>query len=129
MISDLVLSSTHKSLSQQVDFIPERASVVNMQGEERQVTPAEIRVDDFVLVRTGERIPIDGIVLRGEGIVDDTVLTGDSEPAPVVKNAKVLAGSLYTGSLLLLRATAKFEDCAVSQIMRVPVSYTHLDCD
>ena len=119
MISDLVLSSTHKSLSQQVDFIPERASVVNMQGEERQVTPAEIRVDDFVLVRTGERIPIDGIVLRGEGIVDDTVLTGDSEPAPVVKNAKVLAGSLYTGSLLLLRATAKFEDCAVSQIMRV----------
>ena len=45
-----------------------------MQGEERQVTPSEIKKGDFVLVRSGERIPIDGIVLRGEGTVDDTVL-------------------------------------------------------
>lgn len=119
MVSDLVLSTTHNSLTQQTGFVPDRASVVNMQGEERQVTPAEIRIGDFVLVRSGERIPIDGIVLRGEGTVDDTVLTGDSEPVQVVKNVKVLAGSLYTGSLLLLRAVARFEDCAVNQILRV----------
>lgn len=119
MISDLVLSSTRKSLSQQVGFIPDKASFVNMQGEERQVTPAELQVGEFVLVRSGERVPIDGIVLRGEGTVDDTVLTGESEPVPVVKDAKVLAGSLYTGTLLLLRATARFEDCAVSRIVRV----------
>lgn len=119
MVSDLVLGSTHKSLTQQTGFVPDRASVVNMQGEERQVTPAEIRIGDFVLVRSGERVPIDGIVLRGEGTVDDTVLTGDSEPVQVGKNVKVLAGSLYSGSLLLLRAVARFEDCAVNQILRV----------
>lgn len=119
IVSDLVLASTHKSLTKQTDFIPDRASVVNMQGEERQVTPSEIKKGDFVLVRSGERIPIDGIVLRGEGTVDDTVLTGENEPVPVSKNAKVLAGSLYTGSLLLLRAVARFEDCAVNQILRV----------
>lgn len=119
IVSDLVLSSTHKSLTQQTGFIPDRASLVNMQGEERQVTPAEIRVGDFVLVRSGERVPIDGVVLRGEGTVDDTVLTGNSEPVQVNKNMKVLAGSLYTGSILLLRAVARFEDCAVNQILRV----------
>ncbi len=119
MVSDLVLRSTHKSLSKQVDFIPDKASLVNMQGEERQVMPAEIQVGEFVLVRSGERIPIDGVVLRGEGTVDDAVLTGASEPITVVKDAKVLAGSLYTGSLLLLRATARFEDCAVNRILRV----------
>lgn len=119
IVSDLVLASTHKSLTKQVDFIPDRASVVNMQGEERQVSPSEIRKGNFVLVRSGERIPIDGIVLRGEGTVDDTVLTGENEPVPVSKNAKVLAGSLYTGSLLLLRAVARFEDCAVNQILRI----------
>ena len=119
IVSDLVLSSTHKSLTQQTGFIPDRASLVNMQGEERQVTPAEIRVGDFVLVRSGERVPIDGVVLRGEGTVDDTVLTGNSEPVQVNKNVKVLAGSLYTGSILLLRAVARFEDCAVNQILRV----------
>lgn len=119
MVSDLVLSSTHKSLTQQTGFVPDRASIVNMQGEERQVTPAEIKIGDFVLVRSGERVPIDGIVLRGEGTVDDTVLTGDSDPVPISKNHKVLAGSLYSGSLLLLRAVARFEDCAVNQILRV----------
>lgn len=117
--SDLVLGSTHKSLTKQTDFTPEHASVVNMQGEERQVAPSEIKIGNFVLVRSGERVPIDGIVLRGEGTVDDTVLTGDSEPVPVVKNRKVLAGSLYTGSLLLLRASARFDDCAINQILRV----------
>lgn len=119
IVSDLVLASTHKSLTKQTDFIPDRASVVNMQGEERQVSPSEIKIGDFVLVRSGERIPIDGIVLRGEGTVDDTVLTGENEPVQVAKKVKVLAGSLYTGSLLLLRAVARFEDCAVNQIMRV----------
>ena len=119
IISDLVLGSTHKSLSQQTGFVPEKASVVNMQGEERRVSPSEIRIGNFVLVRSGERIPIDGIVLRGEGTIDDSVLTGDAEPVQVVKNARVLAGSLYTGSLLLLRAAARFEDCAVNQIQHV----------
>lgn len=119
IVSDLVLGSTHKSLSQQTGFVPEKASVVNMQGEERRVSPSEIRIGNFVLVRSGERIPIDGIVLRGEGTIDDSVLTGDSEPVQVVKNARVLAGSLYTGSLLLLRAAARFEDCAVNQIQHV----------
>lgn len=119
IISDLVLGSTHKSLSQQTGFVPEKASVVNMQGEERRVSPSEIRIGNFVLVRSGERIPIDGIVLRGEGTIDDSVLTGGAEPVQVVKNARVLAGSLYTGSLLLLRAAARFEDCAVNQIQHV----------
>lgn len=119
IVSDLVLGSTHKSLSQQTGFVPEKASVVNMQGEEHRVSPSEIRIGNFVLVRSGERIPIDGIVLRGEGTIDDSVLTGDAEPVQVVKNARVLAGSLYTGSLLLLRAAARFEDCAVNQIQHV----------
>ena len=119
IVSDLVLGSTHKSLSQQTGFVPEKASVVNMQGEERRVSPSEIRIGNFVLVRSGERIPIDGIVLRGEGTIDDSVLTGNAEPVQVVKNARVLAGSLYTGSLLLLRTAARFEDCAVNQIQHV----------
>lgn len=119
IVSDLVLSSTHKSLAKQTDFIPDRASVVNMQGEERQVSPNEIKIGDFVLVRSGERVPIDGIVLRGEGTVDDTTLTGGNEPVQVSKNMKVLAGSQYSGSLLLLRAVSRFDDCAFNQIMYI----------
>ena len=119
LINDMVLGRTRNSLSQQTDFVPVQASLVNMKGEERRVVPSDIKIGDFIIVRTGERIPIDGEVLRGEGTVDDTVLTGDSEPSEVCKGRKVLAGSLYTGTLLLIRATARFEDCGVSQILRI----------
>ena len=119
IVSDLVLNSTHRSVSQQTAEMPEKASVVNMKGEERLVAPAEVRIGEFVLVRSGERVPVDGIVLRGDGTVDDAVLTGDTEPLQVEKNIRVLAGSVFNGSLMLLRATAKFEDCALNQIARV----------
>lgn len=105
---DLVLSSTHKSMTRQTITVPDKASLVNMKGEEHQVSPKEIRIGNFVLVRSGERIPIDGVVLRGEGTVDDAVLTGDSEPLQVEKDIHVLAGGIYTGL-----ADAPACDCAV----------------
>ncbi len=51
-----------------------------MKGEERMVSPAEVRIGEFVLVRSGERVPLDGVVIRGEGTVDESIITGDSEP-------------------------------------------------
>lgn len=119
VISDLVIHSTRKSLTKETDFAPEQASVVNMKGEEKRVNSSEINMGDFIMVRSGERIPIDGEVLRGEGTVDTAVLTGESDVVAVVKGVQVLAGSLYNGTLLLIRATARFEDCAISQIIHI----------
>ncbi len=119
MANDLVLASTHKSLSKPISFLPEVSSVVNMQGDERKVAPSEIKPGEFILVRGGERIPIDSVVLRGEGTVDDSALTGNAEPMQVVQGAKVLAGGLYEGSLILLRSVAKLDDCAVSRVLRI----------
>ncbi len=119
MANDLVLASTHKSLAKPISFLPEVSSVVNMQGDERKVAPSEIKPGEFILVRGGERIPIDSVVLRGEGTVDDSALTGNAEPMHVVQGAKVLAGGLYEGSLLLLRSVAELDDCAVSRVLRI----------
>ena len=90
-----------------------------MKGEERMVSTAEVRIGEFVLVRSGERVPLDGVVIRGEGTVDESIITGDSELAAVSKDSHVLAGSLYTGSLLLMRTMVRFDDSAISRIMRV----------
>lgn len=116
---DIVLSSTYQALSQQHDFMPEKATVVNMKGEQRQVPLADIRLGELVLVHSGERVPIDGVVLRGDGTVDDSVLTGENVPMAVDKNTRVLAGSRYNGSLMLIRVISRYEDCAVRQIRRV----------
>lgn len=116
---DIVLASTYQALPQQHDFMPEKAMVVNMKGEQRQVPLADIRLGELVLVHSGERVPIDGVVLRGDGTVDDSVLTGENVPMAVDKNTRVLAGSRYNGSLMLIRVISRYEDCAVRQIRRV----------
>ena len=116
---DIVLASTYQALPQQYDFMPEKATVVNMKGEQRQVPLADIRLGELVLVHSGERVPIDGVVLRGDGTVDDSVLTGENVPMAVDKNTRVLAGSRYNGSLMLIRVISRYEDCAVRQIRRV----------
>ncbi|WP_418371935.1 heavy metal translocating P-type ATPase, partial [Agathobaculum butyriciproducens] len=116
---DIVLASTYQALPQQHDFMPEKATVVNMKGEQRQVPLADIRLGELVLVHSGERVPIDGVVLRGDGTVDDSVLTGENVPMAVDKNTRVLAGSQYNGSLMLIRVISRYEDCAVRQIRRV----------
>lgn len=90
-----------------------------MKGEQRQVPLADIRLGELVLVHSGERVPIDGVVLRGDGTVDDSVLTGENVPMAVDKNTRVLAGSRYNGSLMLIRVISRYEDCAVRQIRRV----------
>ena len=116
---DIVLASTYQALPQQHDFMPEKATVVNMKGEQRQVPLADIRLGELVLVHSGERVPIDGVVLRGDGTVDDSVLTGENVPMAVDKNMRVLAGSRYNGALMLIRVISRYEDCAVRQIRRV----------
>ena len=116
---DIVLASTYQALPQQHDFMPEKATVVNMKGEQRQVPLADIRLGELVLVHSGERVPIDGVVLRGDGTVDDSVLTGENVPMAVDKNTRVLAGSRYNGSLMLIRVISRYEDCAVRQLRRV----------
>ena len=116
---DMVLASTYQALPQQHDFMPEKATVVNMKGEQRQVPLADIRLGELVLVHSGERVPIDGVVLRGDGTVDDSMLTGENVPMAVDKNTRVLAGSKYNGSLMLIRVISRYEDCAVRQIRRV----------
>lgn len=117
--SDFIVAGARSEVPQQNDVVPEKAAVVNLKGEERMVSPADVRIGEFVLVRSGERVPLDGVVIRGEGTVDESIITGDSEPVVVRKDAHVLAGSLYTGSLLLMRTMVRFDDSAISRIMRV----------
>ena len=117
--SDFIVAGARSEVPQQNDVVPEKAAVVNLKGEERMVSPADVRIGEFVLVRSGERVPLDGVVIRGEGTVDESIITGDSEPIVVRKDAHVLAGSLYTGSLLLMRTMVRFDDSAISRIMRV----------
>ena len=97
---------------------PKTAAVL-VDGEERTIPLAAVKVDDVVLVRPGERIPVDGLVVEGESSVDESMLTG--EPIPVDKGPgdKVIGGAVNGEGLLKLKASRVGRDTALAQIIRL----------
>ncbi|WP_119681941.1 heavy metal translocating P-type ATPase [Indioceanicola profundi] len=97
---------------------PDKARV-RRNGAEVEIPVAEVRVGDLVVVRPGERMPVDGQVVEGTGSVDETMLTG--EPLPVEKDldAKVTGGSINVDGLLVVRTTAVGSETMLSKIVRL----------
>ncbi|MFL5814024.1 MAG: heavy metal translocating P-type ATPase, partial [Bdellovibrionia bacterium] len=97
---------------------PDRARVLRGQSE-TEVPLNEIRVGDIVLVRPGERIPIDGVILEGRGQVDESLITGESLPVLKEKDQTVIGGSINTDGLLKIETRAIGSETTLSKIIRL----------
>ncbi len=113
-------SRTGRAVAKLAALLPRRARV-RRNGLELEIVPEEIRPDDVVLVRPGERIPVDGIVLGGESEVDESTLTGESRPAAKAAGDRVSSGTFNIGGeavgLLELRPTALASESALARIV------------
>ena len=96
-----------------------RTATLLADGEEREVPLDQLRVGQVVLVRPGERIPVDGIVLRGRSSVDESTFTGESLPVDKKPGAKVVGGTLNHEGLLEVGATGVGADTALAGIVRL----------
>lgn len=97
---------------------PEEASV-ERDGQEETIAIAAVIAGDVVVVRPGQRIPVDGIVVSGESEVDEALITGESQPVPRHPGAKVTGGSVNGSGLLRVRATAVGADSTLARIIRL----------
>ncbi len=88
-------------------------------GEETMVPVEEVRVDDIVRVRPGEKIPIDGVVVAGSSAVDESMLTGESVPVEKQEGDEVAGATINANGVLTIRATAVGQDTALAQIVRL----------
>lgn len=88
-------------------------------GEERMVPVDEVRVDDLVRVRPGEKIPVDGVVIAGSSAVDESMLTGESVPVEKQEGNEVAGATINANGVLTIRATAVGQDTALAQIVRL----------
>ncbi len=109
------------ALSAIVCLRPEHANVINPHTKAIVVLPASVvTVGSLVSVRTGDKIPTDGIVVEGESTVDESNLTGESRPVSKAKGSKVSGGTINTGSTqLVVKTTATSESSAVSRLVRL----------
>ena len=99
-------------------LVPDNALVMR-DGHEINVAATEVRVDDVVIVRSGERIPVDGIIVSGASAVDESMLTGESMPVEKGQGATVVGGTLNTSGALTIRATRVGAETALAEIVRM----------
>ena len=118
ILESKAVNKTRKSISNLMNIKPEYANL--KQGEEwKQVTPDEVKIGDIILVKTGEKIPLDGIVIKGNAKIDNSALTGESKLIEVAENSKVLSGSINTNGLIEIKVERTYENSTVSQILNL----------
>ena len=118
ILESKAISKTRKSISDLMNIKPEYANLKN--GEEyQQVNPEEVNVGDIILVKTGEKIPLDGIVLKGEAELDNSTLTGESAFVKVKEKSKVLSGAINVQGILEIKVEKNYENSTVSQILNL----------
>ena len=116
ILESKAVNKTRKSISDLMNIKPEYANL--KQGEE-QVTPDEVKIGDVILVKTGEKIPLDGIVIKGNAQINNSALTGESNLIEVAENSKVLSGSINTNGLIEVKVEQTYENSTVSQILNL----------
>jgi len=113
---DLAVARSQKSITKLMDIRPDFANLQTSEGE-RRVTPQEVMLGSRILVKPGEKIPLDGIILEGTSTLDTSALTGESLPKEVAKNDEVLSGSINKTGLLIIETTKLFSESTVSKIL------------
>ena len=118
LLEGIAEGRSRRSVAHLMDIRPDRAQV-ERDGVLQSVPPESVAVGETILVRPGERIPMDGIVLEGASAVDTVVLTGESEPRTVAPGAEVLSGCVNLSGVLRVRTTRAFGESTASRILEL----------
>jgi Cd2+/Zn2+-exporting ATPase len=115
-IQDIAVNRSRRSITELMDIRPDYANL-KMENDFRKVSPEEVKVGDFILVKPGEKIPLDGKVVEGSSMVDTSALTGESVPREVETGTEVLSGSINKNGLLTVEVTKDFGESTVAKIL------------
>ena len=118
LFQDIAVNRSRKSIKSLLEIKPEYANLV-VDGESVKVAPESIQVGDTILVKAGEKIPLDGEVIDGNSFVDTSALTGESVPRKVKKNDLVLSGTINQTAVLTIKVTKIFSESSVSKILEL----------
>ncbi len=118
LLQEYAAGKSRRSIVKLMDLRPEFARVVR-QGTEAEVNPRDVMVGEITRVRPGERVPLDGVVVSGEGHLDASALTGESRPVSAVPGASILAGSISVDATLDIRTQKSYENSAVAKILEL----------
>ncbi|MEG0641554.1 MAG: heavy metal translocating P-type ATPase, partial [Clostridium sp.] len=113
---EMAVNRSRNSIASLMDIRPDYANLIVL-GIEKKVSPDKVNVGDTIIIRPGEKIPLDGIVIEGGGSVDTTALTGESIPRDVNESDRVLSGFINKTGLLKVKVEKEFSESTVSKIL------------
>lgn len=117
-IQGYAVNKSRSSISSLMDIRADYANLI-INGKEKKVSPETVKVEDVILVKPGEKVPLDGVVIEGESFIDTSALTGESVPRKIVPNDEILSGGINTSGLLKVKVTKKFGESTVSRILEM----------
>lgn len=118
LFEDYAVDKSRDSIAEMMDICPEQA-YIERNGEIEAVDPDEVEVGTIIVVRPGERVPLDGVIVKGETELDTAALTGESLPRNVFAGDPIASGSINLSSTIYIETTKEFEDSTVSRILEL----------
>jgi len=113
---DIAVNRSRRSIAALMDIRPDYANL-KVGNEVKKTAPGEVRVGDIIIVKPGERVPLDGRVTEGNSMLDTSALTGESVPREALAGSEVLSGSVNINGLLTIEVTKEFGESTVSRIL------------
>ena len=113
------VNKSRKSIAELMDIRPDYANLKDKDGKTTVVDPYDVKIDDIIVVKPGEKIPLDGIIIKGNASLDTSALTGESILRDVSEGEKVISGSVNTDGLIEIEVKKEFEQSTVSKILEL----------
>ncbi|MDF9839640.1 Cd2+/Zn2+-exporting ATPase [Paenibacillus sp. PastF-1] len=118
LFQSIAINRSRKSISALLDIRPDYANL-KIGNETKRVTPEEVNIGDHIVVKPGEKVPLDGVVIDGSSAVDTSALTGESMPREVEVKSEVLGGFINKNGVLTVEVTKLFGESTVSKILEL----------
>lgn len=116
--NDYAVNKSRKSIKELMDINPEYANLLK-DGTEVKVDPDDVQIDDIIVVKPGEKVPLDGVIIKGDSNLDTKALTGESMPVDVREGMNIVSGSINLNGVLEVRVTKLFDDSTVAKILEL----------
>ncbi|WP_026508599.1 heavy metal translocating P-type ATPase [Butyrivibrio sp. MC2013] len=110
---------SRKSISDLMDIAPDYANIEGEDGELEEVDPDDVEIGTVIVVKPGEKVPIDGVVVEGHSSLDTAALTGESLPRDVVEGSEVISGCINLNGLIKVRTTKEFGESTASKVLEL----------
>ena len=115
---DYAVDKSRKSISNLMDLRPDYANVLRNEKEEK-IDPDEVKIDEIIIVKPGEKVPLDGVIIEGNSFIDTKGLTGEPKPRRVAESDEILSGCINLEGILKIRVKKEYDESTVSKILEL----------